>query len=658
MLPFEWSKARTRGVTACMNLGVEESQAKLLMEKACMRTANEFPGVRDLEPWVDVMLQKARSVTLAPAVIKEETPPDDGRLFFRVVDPDDCKLYSRPDWDAKVLGERRLNDVLRGETLVEDGRWLELHISEPYGDVGIYKKVFAPLFTNDPDDLREEVLERCPEKDKPRKTRWEEFELEVKPLGMKPPPYSEVPQEYASWRDEPPPPNQKECPYNYKHILAIATMLRGAPEHAVESFIRYHLSIGFNHIFLYFDDPEDPALHVAQHYQEQITAKKAEGWGLTVVLMDDEWWKMTRETSRFYQRREKSDMFETVCAGQDKRGDLESKQILVIDQAITLAHEMGVDWFAPLDIDECIYVPQMQENSARRYFGSKAREVECVRLWNHEAIPEKAECNDWFRECTLFQVNPVHLKGFEPVREYDQLLRKREGREFEPEKPNNDVQWFRDIMAKVHVARQQPARSMRLDLPPPPQGSVPSIDPQDYPRGIKELRETFNHFSSYKCGRCAVRLEKRLPPPIPHGVHGFLADNGDMLKEIYQAKESNDAVVLHYPNATYSLWKAKYERLAEVSGTTDGMPNPLRTHVASSHVVKHKTERVQELFYKTFVAQNEYSEHAFLAEHGLVLRITKVKEKLEYFDKEHEQEEDLPGRRKMYAENGMVFGRG
>jgi len=183
------------------------------------------------------------------------------------------------------------------------------------------------------------------------------------------------------------------------------------------------------------------------------------------------------------------------------------------------------------------------------------------------------------------------------------------------------------------------------------------VEQRDYPRGIKELRETFDHFNSYTGGRCILRLDHRLPPPIPYGVHSFLTDSGDMLKEIHQASGPDDAVILHYPNANYDLWKAKYARIPEVPATMDGLPNPLRTHLASSHVVLHKTERVQDLFYKTFVGQNQYSELAFLAEHGLVIRMSKVKEKLSSWDKEPEVEEQLPGRQKMYAQNGMQFGR-
>ncbi|CAK0817916.1 unnamed protein product, partial [Prorocentrum cordatum] len=40
---FEWTKARTRGIAACLGLGVEESQARLLMEELCSPSAR--PGV-------------------------------------------------------------------------------------------------------------------------------------------------------------------------------------------------------------------------------------------------------------------------------------------------------------------------------------------------------------------------------------------------------------------------------------------------------------------------------------------------------------------------------------------------------------------------------------------------------------------------------------
>merc|ERR1711892_585571 len=127
-----------------------------------------------------------------------------------------------------------------------------------------------------------------------------------------------------------------------------------------------------------------------------------------------------------------------------------------------------------------------------------------------------------------------------------------------------------------------------------------------------------------------------------------------MFKEHLQC---TDAVFLHYPNASYSHWVEKYERLGGIPSTRNGEPNPMRFHLASSEVVLHRERREQELFYKTFVMQNEHSELATLAEYGTLQRIEGVKSMLEWLDEEHEVPEQLPGRIKWFAPNGIQFGR-
>ncbi|MFS8776059.1 glycosyltransferase family 2 protein, partial [Synechococcus sp. W65.1] len=39
----------------------------------------------------------------------------------------------------------------------------------------------------------------------------------------------------------------------------------------LESFIRYHLALGIAHIYIFFDDPEDPAIQVALQFSD-VTA--------------------------------------------------------------------------------------------------------------------------------------------------------------------------------------------------------------------------------------------------------------------------------------------------------------------------------------------------------------------------------------------------
>lgn len=78
------------------------------------------------------------------------------------------------------------------------------------------------------------------------------------------------------------------------------------------------------------------------------------------------------------------------------------------------------------------------------------------------------------------------------------------------------------------------------------------------------LVETFCGFSSYEDGKMIVRLNRHLPPPIPNSKHSYLADNGLMLQEVYQANKSDDAVILHYPNAGMTNWRRRWGRLGKL----------------------------------------------------------------------------------------------
>eukprot|EP00446_Apocalathium_sp_SHHI-4_P057306 CAMPEP_0177295702 /NCGR_PEP_ID=MMETSP0368-20130122/2017_1 /TAXON_ID=447022 ORGANISM="Scrippsiella hangoei-like, Strain SHHI-4" /NCGR_SAMPLE_ID=MMETSP0368 /ASSEMBLY_ACC=CAM_ASM_000363 /LENGTH=878 /DNA_ID=CAMNT_0018753753 /DNA_START=49 /DNA_END=2685 /DNA_ORIENTATION=- len=658
---FDWSKAKTRGVTACLNLGVEEEQAKLLIDDMSKRSDRDFLGIKCLELVVDMMLHRAKEGQLKTVELEDETP-DDGRIYFRVVDPEDCKLHAGPDRGTKVLGSRNFNDIVRGQQIIKNGDWLELHVSEEYDDSIGHRKAYIPIYSQGLDgEEREEILDRMKPREYPRRSQWERMGLTLKPVGIKPPAEMHCPPDYCRWRDPDRPVNQKEWPFIYKHGLAVATMVRGVPDFVLDSFVRYHWITGWNHVFLFFDDPEDPALSHAKQLGDLCLTKKVEGIGISVIKMDSQWWETAASSSRFFLRRDKNDAYASVCKMHEKHQNVASRQMIAFDLAILSAHEMGIDWFAHIDIDECIYVPKFLDNSARRYLGSRERGVQCVRLWNHEAVPESMECQDWFRECTLFQVNKYHCQGFKAPREYDQLLRKREGREFEAEKASSDTKWWNKVMATIHLKRQAAVRRLKLELPSPPSGTIPDLDGITVPVGNEHHHETFVSFCAYTCGRSIVRLDKNVRPPIPWGLHSFLADNGDPLK-YEQAVSGGDPVILHYPNASFSQWKEKYERLGEVDPkhgiTLEGVGSPPRAHLASSQLVLHRPRHQQELFYRTCIMQTEHNELALMAEHGLVLRIEGVRELLEFYDQPREAPEVLPGQMELRdLQTGIKFGR-
>ena len=52
-------------------------------------------------------------------------------------------------------------------------------------------------------------------------------------------------------------------------VCIVATVRE--PAAIIESFIRYHLAIGVEQIFLFFDDPQDEAIDLARSFP-QVTA--------------------------------------------------------------------------------------------------------------------------------------------------------------------------------------------------------------------------------------------------------------------------------------------------------------------------------------------------------------------------------------------------
>jgi len=73
-------------------------------------------------------------------------------------------------------------------------------------------------------------------------------------------------------------------------------------------------------------------------------------------------------------------------------------------------------------------------------------------------------------------------------------------------------------------------------------------------------------------------------------------------------------VILHYPNAGMMNWRRKYESSSTISKTESAAsiwPSS-RLPLASSAVVSGGSRRDQDLFYRTFIMQNEHNEMATL----------------------------------------------
>jgi len=164
-------------------------------------------------------------------------------------------------------------------------------------------------------------------------------------------------------------------------------------ENVVDSFIRYHLTIGFAHIFLYFDNPHDSAISIAQRYP-QVSAIPS--------------------NERLRQQQQQLRIFPSVSAFVH---EIMARQILNVETAIEFALEMSMHWILHIDGDELFYT----SGSITEHFENTPHSVGQVGYRNFEAVPETWEVRDYFREATLFKKHE-HLLPPRAAQEYKQLL--------------------------------------------------------------------------------------------------------------------------------------------------------------------------------------------------------------------------------------------
>ncbi|MFS8823494.1 glycosyltransferase family 2 protein, partial [Synechococcus sp. W60.2] len=166
--------------------------------------------------------------------------------------------------------------------------------------------------------------------------------------------------------------------------VCIITTVRD-PGVCLESFIRYHLALGIAHIYIFFDDPEDPAIQVALQFSDVTAIPNDEGLQVQQALGNVLYPKYGPHTG-----------YEVMA-----------RQILNVETAIQLALDQGMDWILHIDGDELFYPGQMM---ALDWFDQVSDDIFQVTFLNHEAAPEVFEVEDYFRDVALFKKNPAALE--------------------------------------------------------------------------------------------------------------------------------------------------------------------------------------------------------------------------------------------------------
>jgi Glycosyl transferase family 2 len=159
---------------------------------------------------------------------------------------------------------------------------------------------------------------------------------------------------------------------------AIVTTLRNAGA-VLDSFVAYHRAIGFEHLFLFFDDPADPDFVRAGAMQ-----------GVTAIAHDARLRGIWRSLPGYRRH------------GASVDSEVMSRQLLNVEYAMGLARERACGWLLNIDVDELFFAPN--ESVGEHFAALAATPFETVSYLNYEAVPERDAIGDFFRDVNLFKL--------------------------------------------------------------------------------------------------------------------------------------------------------------------------------------------------------------------------------------------------------------
>lgn len=451
--------------------------------------------------------------------------------------------------------------------------------------------------------------------------------------------------------------------------LCVASLVRGAKPHVLESLILHHHSAGFEQVMLYFDKPDDPmemeAIAAVKRF-EQPSPTGPGGLMCTACAISctAEWWQEIREASRFYRRQDESELFKDVVMLDLCIKDVQSRQALAIDHALYEARHAGFEWLLHVDSDEVLFCPDDERHAdARQFFHEVPVCFTAVRFGNLEAVPETSEVDDPFEEVSLFKMNPMLLAelGVEPrilacgdiapedEEEEEDLFSMRHAfsvpgmrRNAYERIPRKERHALRRLLAVQHdiAQKRSPAlHKLKVTLPSQhwPKKEDDDDDFTDDESCYGPRPDVPAFFNSYSNGKAAVRIHigpTGEPPPLPAGVHGFMRDSGQSLYELL-CKGPGAPVILHYANCGFKDWQKKYNIICTGHGTSDGAFSTkregiesVRSHIAARELTLRKNANQSKQFYETFVMGNEFDEMAYMAQFGLALRLEAPRRRL------------------------------
>ena len=152
-----------------------------------------------------------------------------------------------------------------------------------------------------------------------------------------------------------------------------------------DSWVNYHLAIGFIHVYIYFDDPDElKTIDLNRRFPATSVSCIPHD-----VALRSEWAALPNMDAKVLR-----------CA----ENEVQTRQQLNARHAIglALANAPAIDWLLHVDADE-LFHPGAAGDAAAHFGGLSERQVATFCYYNHEAVPEAHGIVDPFREVTLFK---------------------------------------------------------------------------------------------------------------------------------------------------------------------------------------------------------------------------------------------------------------
>ena len=269
------------------------------------------------------------------------------------------------------------------------------------------------------------------------------------------------------------------------------------------AFVNYHLNIGVDHMYLFFDDPKDPAI--------KILKKKSK---VSCFACDYKFW-----------------------SNLDKRIDLSinEHQVLSSNLALKMAKKEGYDWIAHIDSDELIYT----ENPLKTFISKIPKNVQVLRLRAIEAVLEKKQNKNLFEGVTLFKsmgyISKFYYSHKKLLQRIVPLVRKHEG--------NLSNIYFRGHSAGKSIVRTN-ANIDQVGIHEP-------VAKKGFKLNYMFVSDAdLLHFDGCNFDSWKMKWLRRYNSTVPENE--VCKSEDDILKEFSKAYESKD------PNAMYELFKEQY----------------------------------------------------------------------------------------------------